>query len=52
MPVGGYLNPKDMTLEQYEEVHCRLKATGGDDPPERLHHSCFGFQGNLMIYEV
>jgi hypothetical protein len=52
MSIAVYLNPKGMTLEQYEEIHRRLDAAGHGRPAERLHHSCFGFEGNLMVYDI
>jgi hypothetical protein len=52
MAVSVYLNPKGMTLEQFAEIHRRLEAAGHGRESERLHHSCFGEEGNLMVYDI
>lgn len=54
MPIAAYFNPKGMTLSQYREVHKRLEAAevGLRDQKGRLHHSCFGEDGALMVYDV
>jgi hypothetical protein len=52
MAVAVYVHPKAMTMKQYEEVHRRLTEAGQGDPPARLHHSCFGPDGMLMVYDV
>jgi hypothetical protein len=52
MSVAVYINPKIMSLEQFEEAHRRLEAAGHGQEKERLHHSCFGEEGNLMIYDI
>jgi hypothetical protein len=52
MSIAVYLNPKGMSLEQYEEIHRRLQAAGHGHEQERLHHSCFGLEGNLMVYDI
>ena len=41
-----------MSLDQFEEVHRRLEAAGHGQESERLHHSCFGFEDNLMVYDI
>jgi hypothetical protein len=41
-----------MTLEQFEESHRRLDEAGAGDPKGRIHHSCFGQDGDLMVYDV
>jgi hypothetical protein len=51
MAIGVYFNTK-MTLEQYFEVHRRLDAGGDGNNPHRLHHSCFGPDGELMVFDV
>jgi hypothetical protein len=50
--IAAYFHTKDMTLEQYEEVHRRLDAAGEGGNPHRLHHSCFGEDGSLMVYDI
>jgi hypothetical protein len=52
MPVAVYFNPKGMTLDQFEETHRRLEAAGLEPASERLHHSCFGEEGNLMVFDI
>ena len=41
-----------MTLEQFEESHRRLDAAGASKPSGRIHHSCFGQDGDLMVYDI
>jgi hypothetical protein len=43
-----------MTLDQFNESHRLLSAAGpaAAAPPGRLHHSCFGEDGDLMVYQV
>ena len=52
MSIAVYFHPNGLTLEQFEETHRRLAAAGAADPPGRIHHSCFGEDGNLMVYDV
>ena len=52
MAIAVYFHPKDLTLKKFEEVHRRLGDAGQADNPHRLHHSCFGEDGALMVYEV
>ena len=52
MPIAVYFNPKGMTLEQFGEIHRRLQAAGHGTESERLHHSCFGEEGNLMVFDI
>lgn len=52
MAIGAYFQPKGLTLDQFNEVHRRLVDLGHENPPGRLHHSCFGEDGALMVFEV
>lgn len=54
MPIAAYFHPKQMTLAQYQEAHRRLEAAGVGLRTQRgrLHHSCFGEDGDLMVYDV
>jgi hypothetical protein len=51
MAVAAYFNPEGMTVAQFEEVHRRL-AEAGADMSGRLHHSAFGEDGSMQVYEV
>ena len=52
MAIAVYFHPKDMTLAQFHEIHARLDAAGHGSPAARVHHSCFGTDGDLMVYDV
>lgn len=54
MAIAAYFHPKGMTLETYYEIHRRLQAAGVGlrDQNGRLHHSCFGEDGDLMVYDI
>lgn len=54
MAIAVYFHPKGMTLETYYEIHRKLQSQGAGlrDQDGRLHHSCFGEDGDLMIYDV
>ena len=41
-----------MTLDTFEETHRRLGEAGLEDAAGRLHHSCFGEDGDLMVYDI
>jgi hypothetical protein len=50
--IAVYFHPKGMTLDKFNEVHKLLKESGNDSPSGRIHHSCFGEDGDLMVYDV
>jgi len=52
MAIAVYFHPKGMTLEQFNETHRRLADVGAAEPPGRIHHSCFGDDGDLSVYDV
>jgi hypothetical protein len=52
VPIAAYFHPKNMSLEQFNEVHRRLDAAGHGEDPHRLHHSCIGEDGDLMVYDI
>jgi hypothetical protein len=54
MALAVYFHAKGMTLDQFNESHRLLSAAGpaAAAPPGRLHHSCFGEDGDLMVYQV
>lgn len=52
MAIAVYFHPKGMKLDEFEEIHARLAATGAAEADGRLHHSCFGEDGDLMVYDI
>ena len=54
MAIAAYFHPKGMTLDQFFEVHRRLESAGVGLRTQkgRLHHSCFGSDGDLMVYDI
>jgi hypothetical protein len=52
MPIAAYFHPNKMTLAQFEDVHRRLVEAGASEPAGRLHHSCIGPDGDLMVYDI
>ncbi len=52
MAIGIYFHPESMTASQYDSVISKLEAAGAGRPPGRLHHSCFGPDEHLMVYDV
>jgi hypothetical protein len=52
MAIAVYFHPKQMTLEQYAEVHRRLAGQGAADQAHRWHHSCFGPEDDLMVMDI
>lgn len=52
MALAVYFHPESMTKAKYEEAIKKLEQAGAGTPKGRLHHSCFGPEGNLMVYDV
>ena len=52
MAIAAYFHPKNMTLKQFNEIHRRLDQAGEERNPQRLHHSCFGEDGDLMVFDI
>ncbi|MGH9038273.1 MAG: hypothetical protein ACRD0O_21165 [Acidimicrobiia bacterium] len=52
MAIGVYFHPESMTASQYDAVITKLEAAGAGQPAGRLHHSCFGPDEHLMVYDV
>jgi hypothetical protein len=52
MAIAVYFHPKAMTLGKLEETHARLADAGAAHPPGRIHHSCFGEDGDLMVFDI
>jgi hypothetical protein len=49
--IAVYVKPWTMTIAQYHEDHERLDASGAI-PHGRRHHSCFGTDGHLRVFEI
>ena len=41
-----------VSTAQYDDVMKRLDAAGAGSPPGRLHHSGFGPDDQMMVYEI
>ena len=52
MALAIYFHPKSLSVAQYDEAIRELDAAGAGHPAGRTHHSCFGPDGDLMVYEV
>ena len=52
MAISVYFHPQSFTKAQYDEVMKQLEAAGAGKPSGRTHHSCFGPDGSLMVYDV
>lgn len=52
MALAIYFHPKSLNGERYDRAIKELETAGADHPVGRLHHSCFGPDGDLMVYEV
>lgn len=52
MAIAVYFSPESLTTQQYDESIRRLDAAGMGHPQGRLHHSCFGEDGKLMVFEI
>ena len=52
MAIAVYFHPKGMTLKDFEESHRRLDEAGAGNPSGRILHSCFGDDGDLMVYDI
>ncbi len=50
--IAVYFSPKGMTLAQFNEVWRLLQESGTPEPSGRVHHSCFGEDGSLMVYDI
>lgn len=49
--IAVYVHPESMTVAQYNKVHERLQASGAPEQG-RKHHSCFGEDGHLMVFDI
>jgi hypothetical protein len=52
MAVAIYFNPEGMDAEKYDAIRAALEEAGAGAPEARLHHSCFGPEDSLMVYDV
>jgi hypothetical protein len=52
MAIGVYFHPKSLSAAQYDEAFSELETAGAGHPAGRMHHSCFGPDTDLMVYEV
>jgi hypothetical protein len=49
--IAVYVKPESLTVEQYNKARKGLEATGAN-MKGRKHHSCFGEDGQLMVFEI
>jgi hypothetical protein len=52
MAIAIYFHPKTLSAGQYDEAIRALDDAGAGRPAGRVHHSCFGPDDDLMVYEV
>lgn len=52
MAIAAYFRPESLTVDQYNETIRQLDAAGMGQPAGRRHHSCFGEDGKLMVFEI
>jgi hypothetical protein len=49
--IAVYVKPEALTIDQYNKARKGLDASGAD-VTGRKHHSCFGDDGQLMVFEI
>ncbi len=49
--IAVYVKPEALTVEQYNEARKGLAASDAN-MEGRKHHSCFGEDGQLMVFEI
>ncbi len=49
--IAVYVQPESLTIEQYNKARAGLEASGANIEG-RKHHSCFGEDGQLMVFEI
>jgi hypothetical protein len=49
--IAVYVKPDALTVEQYNKAVKALGASGAN-LQGRKHHSCFGEDGQLMVFEI
>jgi hypothetical protein len=49
--IAVYVKPDTLTIDQYNQARKGLEASGANTTG-RKHHSCFGEDGQLMVFEI
>jgi hypothetical protein len=49
--IAVYISPESLTVEQYTTIGERLDVSGAPETG-RTHHSCFGEDGHLMVFDI
>ena len=49
--IAVYVKPESLTIEQYNQARKGLEASGAN-MEGRKHHSCFGEEGQLAVFEI
>jgi hypothetical protein len=49
--IAVYVKPESLNVEQYNQARKGLEASGAN-MDGRKHHSCFGEDGQLMVFEI
>ena len=49
--IAVYVRPESLTVEQYDKARAGLDASGASTT-SRKHHSCFGEDGHLAVFEI
>ena len=49
--IGVYVKPESLTVEQYNKARKSLDGSGANIEG-RKHHSCFGEDGQLAVFEI
>ena len=52
MSIAVYFHREAMSAAQYDEIMEKLEAAGQGTPTGRSHHSAFGPEDRLMVYDV
>jgi len=52
MAIAMYFQPKDFTRAKYDEAIRLLEEAGAARPEGRSHHSSFGSDDAVMVYDI
>ena len=52
MALAVYFHPDSVSAKQYDDIVKKLEAAGLGNPKGRTHHSAFGPNERMMVYEV